>query len=62
VRVQILIAERFVDHIHDGFDIAFRLGALKDSSSPIGTNSSPVQIISKTASRRRHRATYSITG
>jgi DNA-binding transcriptional LysR family regulator len=32
VRVQILIAERFVDHINDGVDIAFRLGALKDSS------------------------------
>jgi DNA-binding transcriptional LysR family regulator len=32
VRVQILIVERFVDHISDGVDIAFRLGALKDSS------------------------------
>ena len=32
VRVQILIAERFIDHIADGIDIAFRLGALKDSS------------------------------
>jgi DNA-binding transcriptional LysR family regulator len=32
VRVQILIAERFVDHIGDGVDIAFRLGVLKDSS------------------------------
>jgi DNA-binding transcriptional LysR family regulator len=32
VRVQILIADRFVDHIADGVDIAFRLGALKDSS------------------------------
>jgi DNA-binding transcriptional LysR family regulator len=32
VRVQILIAERFVDHIADGVDIVFRLGALKDSS------------------------------
>jgi DNA-binding transcriptional LysR family regulator len=32
VRVHILIAERFVDHIADGVDIAFRLGALKDSS------------------------------
>jgi hypothetical protein len=31
VRVQVLIAERFVDHIADGVDIAFRLGALKDS-------------------------------
>jgi DNA-binding transcriptional LysR family regulator len=32
VRVQILIAERFVDHIADGVDIVFRLGALRDSS------------------------------
>src|SRR6478736_6249854 len=32
VRVQILIADRFVDHIADGVDIVFRLGALKDSS------------------------------
>lgn len=32
VRVQILIAERYVDHISDGVDIVFRLGALKDSS------------------------------
>jgi DNA-binding transcriptional LysR family regulator len=32
VRVRVLIAERFVDHISDGVDIAFRLGALKDSS------------------------------
>jgi DNA-binding transcriptional LysR family regulator len=32
VRVQILIAERFVDHIADVVDIVFRLGALKDSS------------------------------
>ena len=32
VRVQILIAERFIDHIADGVDIAFRLGTLKDSS------------------------------
>jgi len=32
VRVQILITERMVDHISDGVDIAFRLGALKDSS------------------------------
>jgi DNA-binding transcriptional LysR family regulator len=32
VRVRILVAERFVDHINDGVDIAFRLGALKDSS------------------------------
>jgi DNA-binding transcriptional LysR family regulator len=32
VRVQILITERFIDHISDGVDIAFRLGALKDSA------------------------------
>jgi DNA-binding transcriptional LysR family regulator len=32
VRVQILIADRFIDHIADGVDIAFRLGAPKDSS------------------------------
>jgi len=32
VRVRILVAERFIDHIADGVDIAFRLGALKDSS------------------------------
>jgi DNA-binding transcriptional LysR family regulator len=32
VRVQILIAERYVDHIGDGVDIAFRLGAMKDST------------------------------
>jgi DNA-binding transcriptional LysR family regulator len=32
VRVKILVAERYVDHIGDGVDIAFRLGALKDSS------------------------------
>ena len=32
VRVQILVAQRYVDHIADGVDIAFRLGALKDST------------------------------
>jgi DNA-binding transcriptional LysR family regulator len=32
VRVKILIAERYVDHIGDGVDIALRLGALRDSS------------------------------
>jgi len=32
VRVQILIAERYVDHISDGVDVAFRLGTLKDST------------------------------
>ena len=30
VRVQVLIAERFVDHISDGVDIVFRLGTLGD--------------------------------
>jgi DNA-binding transcriptional LysR family regulator len=32
VRVQALITERLVDHIADGVDIAFRVGALKDAS------------------------------
>jgi DNA-binding transcriptional LysR family regulator len=32
VRVQVMIVERFIDHIADGVDVAFRLGALKDSS------------------------------
>jgi DNA-binding transcriptional LysR family regulator len=32
VRVQILVTDRFVDHIGDGVDIVFRLGELKDSS------------------------------
>jgi DNA-binding transcriptional LysR family regulator len=32
VRVQILVTDRFVDHIGDGVDIVFRLGDLKDSS------------------------------
>jgi DNA-binding transcriptional LysR family regulator len=32
VRVQVLVTDRFVDHISDGVDIAFRLGMLKDSS------------------------------
>ena len=32
VRVQILITDRLIDHISDGVDIVFRLGALKDSS------------------------------
>jgi DNA-binding transcriptional LysR family regulator len=32
VRVHVLVAERFVDHIADGVDVVFRLGALKDSS------------------------------
>jgi DNA-binding transcriptional LysR family regulator len=32
VTVQTLITERFVDHIGDGVDVAFRFGELKDSS------------------------------
>jgi DNA-binding transcriptional LysR family regulator len=32
VRVQILVIDRFVDHIAAGVDLVFRLGALKDSS------------------------------
>jgi DNA-binding transcriptional LysR family regulator len=32
VRVQALITERQIDHIADGVDLAFRLGALKDAS------------------------------
>jgi len=32
VRVQALITERYVDHIADGVDLAFRFGALKDAS------------------------------
>jgi DNA-binding transcriptional LysR family regulator len=32
VRVQILVTDRFVDHIAEGIDLAFRLGALSDSS------------------------------
>ena len=32
VRVQILVTDRFVDHIAEGVDLVFRLGALKDSS------------------------------
>jgi DNA-binding transcriptional LysR family regulator len=32
VRVQILITDRYVDHIAEGVDMVFRLGALKDSS------------------------------
>jgi DNA-binding transcriptional LysR family regulator len=32
VRIQILITDRYVDHIAEGVDMAFRLGALKDSS------------------------------
>jgi DNA-binding transcriptional LysR family regulator len=32
VRVQILVTNRFVDHIAEGVDLVFRVGALKDSS------------------------------
>lgn len=32
VRVQVLITDRFTDHIAEGVDLAFRVGALKDSS------------------------------
>jgi DNA-binding transcriptional LysR family regulator len=32
VRVQILVTDRFVDHIAEGVDLVFRLGTLKDSS------------------------------
>jgi DNA-binding transcriptional LysR family regulator len=32
VRVQVLIAERAVDHIADGVDLIFRIGQLRDSS------------------------------
>jgi DNA-binding transcriptional LysR family regulator len=32
VRVQILITDRFVDHIAEGVDLVFRYGALRDSS------------------------------
>jgi DNA-binding transcriptional LysR family regulator len=31
VRVQIFVTDRFVDHIAEGVDLVFRLGALKDS-------------------------------
>ncbi|MBV8505817.1 MAG: LysR family transcriptional regulator [Alphaproteobacteria bacterium] len=32
VRVQIFVTDRYVDHIAEGIDLAFRLGALRDSS------------------------------
>ncbi|MBL7570755.1 LysR substrate-binding domain-containing protein, partial [Escherichia coli] len=32
VRVQIFVTDRFVDHIAEGVDLVFRLGALKDSA------------------------------
>jgi DNA-binding transcriptional LysR family regulator len=32
VRVEVLVTERHVDHIAEGIDLAFRIGALKDSS------------------------------
>ncbi|TDG06563.1 LysR family transcriptional regulator [Paraburkholderia guartelaensis] len=32
VRIQVLVTERFVDHIADGVDLVLRVGALRDSS------------------------------
>ena len=32
VRVQVLVTDRFVDHIAEGIDLVFRLGPLRDSS------------------------------
>lgn len=32
VRVQVLVTDRFVDHIAEGIDLTFRLGVLRDSS------------------------------
>jgi DNA-binding transcriptional LysR family regulator len=32
VRIHILVTDRFVDHIAEGVDLVFRLGALRDSS------------------------------
>jgi DNA-binding transcriptional LysR family regulator len=32
VRIQILVTDRFVDHIAEGVDLVFRLGTLRDSS------------------------------
>jgi DNA-binding transcriptional LysR family regulator len=32
VRVQIFVTDRHIDHIAEGIDLAFRLGALRDSS------------------------------
>jgi len=32
VRIQVLVTDRFVDHIAEGVDLVFRLGPLKDSS------------------------------
>src|SRR5215831_3683381 len=32
VRIRILVTDRFVDHIAEGVDMVFRLGALRDSS------------------------------
>jgi len=44
VRVEILVTERYVDHIAEGVDIAFRVGPLKDSS-----------LIARTILRYRHQ-------
>jgi DNA-binding transcriptional LysR family regulator len=32
VRVQVYVSERFVDHIAEGVDLAFRVGAIRDAS------------------------------
>ncbi len=32
VRIQVLVTDRMIDHIAEGVDLAFRLGALKDSA------------------------------
>jgi DNA-binding transcriptional LysR family regulator len=32
VRIEILVTNRYIDHITEGIDLAFRLGALKDSA------------------------------
>ena len=54
VRIQILVTDRFVDHIAEGVDLAFRFGALRDSSlvarrhsDAIGISSSRAPHISK---------------
>jgi DNA-binding transcriptional LysR family regulator len=44
VRVQILVTDRFIDHIAEGVDLVFRLGPLKDSS-----------LVARTILRYRHQ-------
>ncbi len=44
VRVQIMVTDRYVDHIAEGIDIAFRVGPLKDSS-----------LVARTILRYRHQ-------